>query len=143
MAIHGRYFRQKPKNLIGTDYDSMLEYNLHQSLPNLNHHPEKVAYVRHHNYEPDFDFRVGDERILVEAKGYFQDRNETGKYPAIQSCLPPNSRILFVFENADKPIHFQAKRKDGSKMTHREWCIKNGFEAFNQEEFYSWMAANT
>lgn len=139
MAVHGRYFRQKPAELKGTDYDSRLEKRLHEALPILNHHPEKRPYVRHHTYEPDFEV----PGFLIEAKGYFQDRNELGKYLPIKESLGDSAELVFVFENADKPIHFQAKRKDGSKMTHREWCVKNGFKVFDEDEFRVWIPSVT
>lgn len=142
MAIHGRYFRQKPAELKGTDYDSRLEKRLHEALPILNHHPAKRPYVRHHTYEPDFEVQ-GNKTYLVEAKGYFQDRNELGKYLPIAESLGDSAELVFVFENADKPIHFQAKRKDGSKMTHREWCVKNGFQVFDEDEFRVWIPSVT
>lgn len=135
VAQRGRFFRPKPKALKGTPYDSMTEKRLHEGvLSPCNFHTVKLSYTIEHKYEPDFIVNVGDKIIYIEVKGYFQDRAETQKYNWIKKALSDVEELVFVFEKPDKPIHFQAKRKDGSKMTHREWCIKQGFRVFSEEE---------
>lgn len=141
MAVHGRYFRQKPKELLGTDYDSRLEKRLHDVFPQLDHHPERIPYVRHHTYEPDFIYDTQNHQFLVETKGYFQDRNDCSKYPDVRDSLADHQTLVFVFENPDKPMHFQSKRKDGTKMTHREWCEKNKFLCFSEGDFGEWLTS--
>ena len=51
--------------------------------------PEKVPYVVHRNYIPDFVGRNDKNRIdiLVEAKGFFRV-GDTQKYKAIRDSLP-------------------------------------------------------
>lgn len=135
MQKHGRYFRPKDPSLKGTGYDSKLEERLHKGiLSDYEHHPPKVEYVSHHKYEPDFKCTRWDGFVIyIEAKGYFQDRADCSKYNWIKESLDRYEQIVFVFENPDKPIHFQSKRKDGTKMTHGEWCTKNGFRYFSEE----------
>lgn len=139
MATHGRYFRTKPKTLMGTNYDSMMEKRLHDAAPELNHHSEKFEYVRYHTYNPDFVIEIDGVKLLVEAKGYFQDAQELSKYVPISEQLPENCKLVFVFEKKDKPIHFQAKRKDGTKLTHSEWCSKRGFDSYSESEFIEFL----
>lgn len=134
MQKHGRWFRPKDKGLLGTKYDSKLEQRLHEgALKEAEHHPDSIAYTIDHKYNPDFMLKLKDKVVLVEAKGYFQDRKDSGKYPWIKTYLKENEELIFVFENPDKPIHFQRPKKDGSKMTHAEWCDKNGFRYFSEE----------
>lgn len=129
VAKHGRYFRPKDESLKGTKYDSTLERRLHEGLlATAEHHPPRVPYVWEHTYEPDF--RVGD--VLVECKGYFQDREDCTKYLWVRKALPEHMELVFVFENPAKPMHFQARRTDGTKMSHLEWCDKNGFRWFDE-----------
>ncbi len=138
---HGRYYRPKLKELKGTKYDSMTEKRLHEGdLKGCDFHTAKIHYHIEHDYEPDFITKVGDKIIYIEVKGFFSDRAETQKYKWIKKALhPEKEELVFVFEEPDKPMHFQAKRKDGTKMTPREWCIKQGFRVFSEEEAYKIM----
>lgn len=136
----GRFFRPKAKDLLGTKYDSHLEKRFHDSHPTLSFHQDKFEYVIPHTYNPDFTVTKGTIKYLIECKGYFQDRAEMSKYNHIASSLPSNHSLIFLFENPDKPIHFQSKRKDGTKMTHREWCDKQGFKCFSEEEIGVWLS---
>lgn len=134
VAKHGRWFRPKDPSLKGTSYDSKLEQRLHEGeLKGADHHPPPVAYIIEKKYNPDFMFKLNDKVIYIESKGYFQDRQDSAKYPWVKTYLKENEELVFVFENPDKPIHFQRPRKDGTKMTHGEWCIKNGFRYFSEE----------
>jgi len=128
----GRYFRPKLKELIGTKYDSLTERTIHEQYSNLEFHPEGIDYIIAHKYSPDFLF-INKKGIYVylEVKGYFQDSHELLKYPWIKKALSVGAELVFVFENPNKPIHFKAKRKDGTKMTHAEWAEKNGFRWFD------------
>ena len=134
MAIQGRYFRPRDTTLKGTGYDSKLEQRLHQGvLADAQHHGAKVPYTWEHHYEPDFILDHAGTQTLVECKGYFMDRDDCTKYVWVRKSLPEGSRLVFCFENPHKAIHFQAKRKDGSKMTHAEWAIKNGFLWYDED----------
>ena len=72
-------------------------------------------------------------RLYVEAKGYFQDSQEAGKYPWVRESLRETDELIFVFENPNTKIHYLAKRKDGSKMTMAEWADKHGFRWFTED----------
>lgn len=133
MAMQGRYFRPRDTGLKGTGYDSKLEQRLHEGpLSTASHHTGKVAYTWEHTYEPDFVVLVGGSTILVECKGYFMDRDDATKYLWVRKSLPEGSTLVFCFENPHKAIHFQSKRKDGTKMTHAEWAEKNGFAWYDE-----------
>ena len=134
MAMQGRYFRPRDTTLKGTGYDSKLEQRLHVGpLANAQHHGERIPYVWEHTYEPDFVLDHAGLQTLVECKGYFMDRDDCTKYVWVRKSLPEGKRLVFCFENPHKAIHFQAKRKDGSKMTHAEWAEKNGFLWYDEE----------
>lgn len=125
----GRYFRPRDESLKGTPYDSTLEKRLHEGpLADAAHHEVKVPYVWEHTYEPDFT--IG--RYLIECKGYFQDRADCTKYIWVQKALE-DQELVFVFEKPNLPMHFQPKRKDGTKMTHAEWAEKNGFRWYSEQ----------
>lgn len=133
--IQGRYFRQKPKELKGTPYDSLVEKSLHEGvLSGCEFHPEKISYVSEHKYEPDFTYRDSKGiEWLIEAKSIFQDSKEASKYKWIKKALKEDQILVFVLEKPDLKIHWQAKRKDGSKMSMSEWCEKNGFMWFTKD----------
>lgn len=117
-------------------YDSWPEYNLHTGLlKDELHHPDKVSYVVERTYEPDFKIPHKDGVYLIEFKGYFRDGPEASKYVWINRALPEDHELLFVFDRPQKPIHFRAKRTDGTKQTHAEWATKNGFRYFDEGTF--------
>lgn len=127
---HGRFFRPRDISLAGTGYDSNLERRLATGpLEQCVHHPERVPYVWEHTYEPDFQYGL----TLIECKGYFQDRNDATKYLWVRKALPEDMELVFVFEAPNKAIHFSPKRKDGSRMSHREWAEKHSFRWFTEE----------
>ena len=136
MAQQGRYFRPKPQALKGTPYDSMTEKRLHEGvLSELDHHPPKVHYVWAHEYEPDFIYKAPSGiDYYIEVKGYFMERKDCTKYIWVREALCDHEELIFIFEKPDKPMHFQSKRKDGTKMTHGEWCEKNGFRYYSEAD---------
>lgn len=129
------YYPQRPKGLpIG--YDSWPEYRLHTTiLSNEKYHPEKIEYTVSRKYEPDFEIEHKGGKYLIEFKGYFRDNQEASKYTWISKVLPNDTELLFVFDRPDKPIHFRARRSDGTKQTHGEWADKNGFRYFDENSF--------
>lgn len=91
--------------------------------------PEKVPYVVHRNYIPDFVGRNNKNRIdiLVEAKGFFRV-GDTQKYKAIRDSLPKKKQLVFLLYNPNK------KLRKGSKMTMAEWCEKEKFKWYTLED---------
>lgn len=149
--------RKKKNKKVPVGYDSKLEYDLHKKeLKQFNYHPEeRIHYVSTHSYEPDFvteiclekDCRCTARRrcgrsktILVEVKGRFRERKEASKYLDIRKAIEqePSAKqekasekeLIFLFQDADKPMPFAQKRKDGTKQTHGEWAEKNGFRFY-------------
>lgn len=113
-------------------YDSGLEYELHKGpLKDWGHHTTKLSYVSRHTYEPDF-IRKGHDRILyIEVKGRFRDNAEAQKYPFIRETFEDNEELIFIFEDASKPMPFAKKRKKcGTKYSHGEWAEKNNFRYY-------------
>jgi hypothetical protein len=78
-------------------------------------------------YKPDFNLTLKDGSVLhVEYKGFL--RNEDKRKMIAMKLQRPDLRIVFIFENANKPVQGAKKRKDGSKMSHAEWAEKYGYE---------------
>lgn len=125
----GRYFRPKNKSIKGTPYDSLVEKCLHEGVLSIaEFHPDKINYVSHHTYQPDFVYKDSEGiEWLIEVKSIFQDSSEASKYKWIARSLGPDQSLVFVFENPNQKIHWQKERKDGTKMTLAEWATKNGF----------------
>lgn len=124
-----KVFRKKKKTPKG--YDSGLEYELHKTiLSEWCHHPNKIPYVSRHTYEPDFKKVIGDKVLYVEVKGRFRDNAESRKYIDVREVLAEDEELIFIFQDADKPMPFAKKRKDGTKYTHKEWADKNNFRYY-------------
>ncbi len=136
-AKQGRYFRPRDEGLKGTGYDSKLEERLHAGpLATASHHQGHIDYVWEHTYEPDFVVDRGSSRTLVECKGYFMDRADCTKYLWVRKSLDHLTELVFCFESPHKPIHFQAKKADGTKMTHAQWAEKHNFRWFSEENIH-------
>ena len=138
----GRYFRPKDKSLIGTKWDSKLEETIGSMLQSLTmsngaksrrllewaFHRDSIKYTISKTYQTDFTLTGEDGKLVyLEAKGYFQDSTEAAKYVWVREVLGPNEEIVFIFENPETKLHYLAKRKNGTKMTMREWAEKNKF----------------
>ena len=142
---HGRYFRNKPKHLMGTPFDSTTELQFHNLYVDgsktltktkaLHFKGYKLPYTIEHEYNPDFTLETESGMIYVEIKGYFQDSSEAAKYKWVRASLDDNQELVFVFEDPGKSLHYLSKRKDGTKMSMSEWAEKNGFRWFTLESF--------
>jgi hypothetical protein len=121
---------QKITSPNGTVYDSKLEQVMHEGvLSEFQHHPAKIGYVVPHMYNPDFQL----DNILIETKGFFSDSAEASKYKWIREHLDEGQELVFIFEKPDAKLSYAKKRKDGTKMTHKEWATKNGFRAYGTD----------
>lgn len=132
-----RFFEARPKNL-PKGYDSWLEYELHQTaLKGTQHHvakDDRIDYSVEHMYEPDFTFKILEKMYVIEVKGRFRDSAEMSKYIWINKYLNKwklfdceEIELVFIFDNAASPTPFAKARKDGTKRSHGEWAISNGF----------------
>lgn len=132
-------FRPKKENILkGTGYDSMFEKNMHEgSLKECSFHnkDDKVAYIVEHTYEPDFVFVKDGKKFLIETKGRFSDSAEASKYVWVRKVLPEDTELVFVWEKFGTAFPFSRKRKDGTRMTHKEWADKNEFRNWSQTQF--------
>lgn len=147
--------KRKKKVKVPAGYDSKLEYDLHKNeLKHCKYHPEeRIQYVTTHLYEPDFvteiclskdcsctkSRRCGRSKtILVEVKGRFRERKEASKYIAVRESLSKEEaqdnsgkkELIFLFQDADKPMPHAQRRKDGTKQSHGEWAEKNNFRFY-------------
>jgi hypothetical protein len=94
------------------------------------HHPEKLPYIIHHNYTPDF--KTKDKKYIIEAKGRFMDSAEASKYKWIRKSLPKHIELVFLFMKPNTPMPHAKARKDGTKRTHAEWAEKNNFKWYDE-----------
>jgi len=137
--------KKKKKHTYPKQYDSKLEYDLHEKeLKHLEHHPQPFAYTVQHTYEPDFYFETEDYRCLVEVKGRFRERKEATKYLYIREALNQEDKeteLIFLFSDANKPFPHAQKRADGTKQTHGEWARKNQFRYFclKKDKLPTWL----
>ena len=127
--------KPRPKKTgVPTGYDSTWEYDIHQTiLKDWKHHWNKIEYVIHHKYEPDFVKEIDSKIILLEAKGRFWDHAEYSKYLWIRKALPNFMELVFLFQKPFAPIPGATKRKDGTKRTHAEWAETNNFTWYSEE----------
>lgn len=136
MAGFKRSFGPKRPKGLPKGYDSWDEHSLHNGiLKDADHHPELIQYTVSHKYEPDFVITLGEVEYVIEFKGYFRDSAEAAKYTWIKKHLKDNQELIFIFSKLNKPIHFRTKRVCGTKQTHEEWAVKNGFKAFDVASF--------
>ncbi len=104
---------------------SKFEVDLKKKLKNCRYEPTKVPYTWEAEYVPDF-VPKDSPNILIEAKGRFRTRAEARKYVAVQKSNP-DVEVVFVFMAPNVPMPGARRRKDGTKLTHKEWAEKSGF----------------
>ncbi len=110
---------------------------------NLEYHPQKLSYCMYHTYEPDWvlEQKVENDRgeqyifrTYIEAKGAFREASEMAKYVAVDKTLDHDKEeLVFLFMKPNAPIYFRAVRKDGTRISHAQWCEKNGFRYFDEQ----------
>ena len=125
----------RPKKVgVPKGYDSLWEYNIHQSvLKDWKHHWDTIKYVVHHKYEADFVKEFDGKIILLEAKGRFWDYAEYSKYIHIREALPDYMELVFLFQKPYSPMPGAKVRKDKTKRTHAEWAETNNFTWYSEE----------
>lgn len=132
-AVKKRSKQKPPKG-----YDSWFEYELHQrQLRACKCHTETVEYTQVKTYHPDFIYRdnrvKGGWTVFIEAKGRFRDRGEARKYIDVKQGLDKNEELVFIFWNAQTPMPGARKRVDGTRLTHGDWAVLNGFRYFTED----------
>ena len=90
--------------------------------------PHSLPYSVTRDYIPDL--LIGE--MYVEIKGYFR-QDAQRKMRAVKK-QHPNKDIRFLFQRAEATIQGAKKRKDGTKMTCREWAERYGFQYAEGEE---------
>ena len=90
--------------------------------------PHSLTYSVTRDYIPDL--LIGE--MYVEIKGYFR-QDAQRKMRAVKKQHPEKD-IRFLFQRADATIQGAKKRKDGTKMTCREWAERYGFQYAEGEE---------
>lgn len=115
-------------------YDSWLEYDLHiGKLKGCAFHPQAISYVQEKTYYPDFTLTAGGVILYIEAKGRFRDRAEARKYVDVRKGLQGKEELVFVFQKPGVAMPGAQRRKDGTRQTHAEWAILNGFRFFSPD----------
>lgn len=112
----------------GRKYKSKTEARVAKRLQGMGldyeYEPEKLPYVLHKTYTPDF-FSKSSE-IYLEVKGVL-DQTTRSKMRAVRN-QHPDKDIRFIFP---KP-HGKCP---GIKQTHAEWAETNGFLWYSETEF--------
>jgi hypothetical protein len=114
-------------------FDSKFEKELYDGvLRDLSYHSDPIPYTIERRYYPDFLYNDMGTSItyLIEAKGRFWDSAEASKYVHIRAALPSSHRLVFLFQDPNKPMPHSRKRKDGTKQTHAEWAERNKFDYY-------------
>ena len=92
----------------------------------------KVEYevpARKAKYLPDF--RLPDNEIIIEAKGYFEAKDRA-KHLLIQAQRP-DLDIRFCFQNASNKLY------RGSPTSYSDWCEKYGFKYCEKQIPDTWI----
>lgn len=119
-------------------YDSKLELVLQEGpLQTWEYHPMRIPYFIEKTYEPDFVKTIDGVQFLCEVKGVWWDSAEAKKYKELVKHLRPNQILFFIFQDYNKPLLWSKRRKDGTKMTHLEYCEKNGLICFDVKDYHS------
>ena len=87
----------------------------------------RIPYSIHAEYTPDWVLPNGN---IIEGKG-FLDKDSKRKMVAVKKCNP-DLKIFFVFYDAHKKI-------SGTKQTHADWAIKNGFGWSHELPLEEWI----
>jgi hypothetical protein len=116
--------RRKPAG-----YDSKFEKTLDNGpLSVATYHPKRIRYVipeREAWYEPDWTYKDW----VIEGKGRFRSHSDAGRYLHIRKSVEKDGkRFIFVFMNPSLPMPGAKRRRNGSKLSHKEWAEKHGFE---------------
>jgi hypothetical protein len=120
--------------------DSKWEKKLAEGcLKGVPFHSDKLDYVVHHTYEPDFIVEDSHRVIYIEAKGRFRESSEASKYKWVRESFFRQDKLqelVFLFMDPFKPMPHAKKRKDGTKQSHAEWAERNGFRYFTEETIH-------
>jgi hypothetical protein len=95
--------------------------------------PCKFPYVVERGYVPDL--LIGN--IYIEVKGYF--RQDAQRKMRSMKQQHPDLDIRFLFQKASSTVQGAKRRKDGTKMTCKEWAVKYGFEWAEGEIPEEWI----
>jgi len=65
--------------------------------------------------------------LSVKQRVYFGVLVQLVNIKLYKKYLADDQVFFFLFGDANKPLIWSKKRCDGSKSTHAEWCVRNGF----------------
>jgi len=107
--------------------------NLDKRGVTYEYEPCKFPYVVERGYVPDL--LIGN--IYIEVKGYF--RQDAQRKMRSMKQQHPDLDIRFLFQKASSTVQGAKRRKDGTKMTCKEWAVKYGFEWAEGEIPEEWI----
>lgn len=121
---------QRPFPPYPRPYSSWLEFSEQYfgGLKDLEREPEAyvIPYFTEHTYKPDNILEEENDRIIFEIKGAIRSLEEAAKYRNISQQY--DIHFIFVLQCHDIKCPWATERKDGSRMTHEEWCVRNNFD---------------
>jgi hypothetical protein len=107
--------------------------NLDKRGVTYEYEPCKFPYVVERGYVPDL--LIGN--IYIEVKGYF--RQDAQRKMRSMKEQHPDLDIRFLFQKGSSTVQGAKRRKDGTKMTCKEWAVKYGFEWAEGEIPEEWI----
>jgi len=124
------YQKMRPMPSHPKPFASWLEFSVQYfgGLKDLEREPVsyRIPYFVEHEYRPDNIDSLND-RIIFEIKGAIRSLEEARKYVSISKQYKVH--FVFVLQCADIVCPWNSYvRKDGSRMTLEEWCVKSGFD---------------
>ncbi len=96
--------------------------------------PFSLKYVFEASYTPDIVLPNG---VIVEIKGKF-DRDDQRKMDLVVK-QHPDKDIRIVFQRLKTGLIGSAKRKDGTRMTHKEWADRRGIKCAEMKIPEEWL----
>lgn len=123
-----------------TKYDSKFERKLHEGvLKDFVYHPKTFEFQITEKYTPDFGKDIGGNHFYIESKGYIYTQRDARKFVEFRKTLPWNCELVFCFQDPLKELKWQTIRKDGSKMSHFQWCEWNNFRWYCDQSMFEFV----
>ena len=98
---------------------------------NMDYERDRIEYVTHHKYNPDFSLEKKDGSTMhLETKGIWES-SDRAKHLAVRAQHPELDIRLVLY--ADYKIY------KGSKTSYSQWCDKKGIKWCVQEVPQEWL----
>lgn len=121
MAVRNGMTKKSPKTR--NKFEARIEDQLQKAKINFEYETERLPYVIHGNYNPDFIVSTPKGKIYLETKGYFRPEHKR-KMVAVKKAHPElDIRLIFYSANS----------------TYVRWALKHGFPFAFREVPQDWL----